>query len=211
MWLYFRFSSERVKLNCVTNSVKFEYLYLRKLSMIRNKVVWDKHYIIIILTYLLCGISFYYVTVDFALYVSLKAKADDWHIVLLGKFHYISRPLLFVKWYLIAYALLGSTIPSLSQSKEYTSGISSPGPVWCKVIWGQSESVFGSHVSYGIIEPEVVYLEEKRKSLKPWILMKCLPERISKSCDNVCSWLDMIIFFPKRFDHINRSDCRFRL
>ena len=44
MWLYFRFSSERVKFNCVTHSVKFEYLYLRKLSMIRNKVVWDKHY-----------------------------------------------------------------------------------------------------------------------------------------------------------------------
>ena len=44
MWLYFRFSSERVKLNCVTHSVKFEYLYLRKLSMIRNKVVSDKHY-----------------------------------------------------------------------------------------------------------------------------------------------------------------------
>ena len=47
MWLYFRFSSERVKLNCVNHSVKFEYLYiiyLRKLSMIRNKVVWDKHY-----------------------------------------------------------------------------------------------------------------------------------------------------------------------
>ena len=31
-------------MNCVTHSVKFEYLYLRKLSMIRNKVVWDKHY-----------------------------------------------------------------------------------------------------------------------------------------------------------------------
>ena len=44
MWLYFRFSSERVNLNCLTHSVKFEYLYLRKLSMIRNKVVWDKHY-----------------------------------------------------------------------------------------------------------------------------------------------------------------------
>ena len=38
------FSSERVKLHWVTLSVKFEYLYLRKLSMIRNKVVWDKHY-----------------------------------------------------------------------------------------------------------------------------------------------------------------------
>ena len=44
MWLYFRFSSERAKLNCVTHSVKFEYWYLKKLSMIRNKVVWDKHY-----------------------------------------------------------------------------------------------------------------------------------------------------------------------
>ena len=43
MWLYFRFSSERAKLNCVTHSVKFEYWYLKKLSMIRNKVVWDKH------------------------------------------------------------------------------------------------------------------------------------------------------------------------
>ena len=44
MWLYFRFSSERAKLNCVTHSVKFEYWYLKKLSMIRNKVVWDNHY-----------------------------------------------------------------------------------------------------------------------------------------------------------------------
>ena len=44
MWLYFRFSSERAKLNCVTHCVKFEYWYLKKLSMIRNKVVWDKHY-----------------------------------------------------------------------------------------------------------------------------------------------------------------------
>ena len=44
MWLYFRFSSERAKLNCVTHSVKFEYWYLKKLSMIRNKVVWDKQY-----------------------------------------------------------------------------------------------------------------------------------------------------------------------
>ena len=44
MWLYFRFLSERAKLNCVTHSVKFEYWYLKKLSMIRNKVVCDKHY-----------------------------------------------------------------------------------------------------------------------------------------------------------------------
>ena len=34
----------RVKLNCVTLSVKFEYLYLRKLLMICNKVEWDIHY-----------------------------------------------------------------------------------------------------------------------------------------------------------------------
>ena len=38
------FSVFGVKLNCVTHSVKFEYLYLRKLSIIGNKVVWDKHY-----------------------------------------------------------------------------------------------------------------------------------------------------------------------
>ena len=35
MWLYFRFSSDRVKLNCVTHSVKFEFLYLKPQSDIR--------------------------------------------------------------------------------------------------------------------------------------------------------------------------------
>ena len=40
----FSVSSERAKLNCVTLSVKFEYWYHKKLSMICNKVVWDKHY-----------------------------------------------------------------------------------------------------------------------------------------------------------------------
>ena len=45
MWLYFRFSSERVKLNCVNLSVNFGYLYLKKLSMNRKKRVWDKPYI----------------------------------------------------------------------------------------------------------------------------------------------------------------------
>ena len=29
--------------NCVTLSVNFEYLYFKKLLMIRNKVVWKKH------------------------------------------------------------------------------------------------------------------------------------------------------------------------
>ena len=28
----------------MTHCVNFEFLYLRKLSMLRNKVVWDKHY-----------------------------------------------------------------------------------------------------------------------------------------------------------------------
>ena len=41
----FRFSSERVKLNCVTLSVNYGYLYLKKLSMNRKKRVWDKPYI----------------------------------------------------------------------------------------------------------------------------------------------------------------------
>ena len=40
----FRFSSERVKLNCVTLNVNFESLYLKKLRMIHNKVVLFKHF-----------------------------------------------------------------------------------------------------------------------------------------------------------------------
>ena len=55
-------------LNCVTLIVKFEYLYLRKLSMIGNKVVRDKHFYSNRFT---VQNIFYYVTVDFALNVSL--------------------------------------------------------------------------------------------------------------------------------------------
>ena len=34
----------RVNSNCVKLNGNFEYLYLMKLSIIRNEVVWDKHY-----------------------------------------------------------------------------------------------------------------------------------------------------------------------
>ena len=46
--------------------------------MLRNKVVWDKH---CILTDLLCGISFYYVTVDFALCVPLSGEGRLFQLV----------------------------------------------------------------------------------------------------------------------------------
>ena len=55
----------------MTHCMKFEYLYLRKLSMICNKVVWDKHYYSNRFT---VRNIFYYVTVDFALYVSLSIE-----------------------------------------------------------------------------------------------------------------------------------------
>ena len=55
--LEFRFSLERVKLNCVTLSLNFEYLYVNKSRMIRNKVMCDRHYFSIFITS-------YYVSID---------------------------------------------------------------------------------------------------------------------------------------------------
>ena len=61
MWVYFRFSSERVKLNCVTLSVNFEYLYLNNCEWFVIKLCGIG---IILLRDLLCGITSYYFSID---------------------------------------------------------------------------------------------------------------------------------------------------
>ena len=65
-------------MNCVTHSVKFEYLYFRKLSMIRKKVVWDKHYYSNRFTvrniFLLCYSRFRLICI-FNVYLSLRNTA----------------------------------------------------------------------------------------------------------------------------------------
>ena len=63
MWLYFRFSSERAKLNCVTLSVNFE-----------NFVVKLHGICIILLTDLLCGITSYYVSIDLRFVCIVKIR-----------------------------------------------------------------------------------------------------------------------------------------